>query len=50
MEVITILISMMTMMIVSKTSLRCSFSYFVFYSDFKMSEKLEYAFRQDEYL
>ena len=43
MELMTILISVMTM-IMSKASLGHLFSYFVFYFDFWMSRKLEYAF------
>ena len=35
MEVMTILISMITMMIMPKASVGCSFSYFVFYFGFK---------------
>ena len=33
-ETLTILISMMIMMMMPKTFLRCSFSFFVFYYDF----------------
>ena len=46
----TTLISIMTMMMMPKAFLSCSFSYFVFYFDFWMLEKLEYAFGQDKFL
>ena len=38
MGVMTILISMMTIIMMPKASLGCLFSYFIFYSDFYMSE------------
>ena len=47
MKVMTILISTMTMM--SKVSLGCSFSYFVFYFDFWMSRRLECAIGKDDF-
>ena len=50
MEVMTILISMITMMMMPKASLEYSISYFVFYFAFHMSKKLQYAFRHDKYL
>ena len=46
----TILISMMTIMMMSKAYLGCSFFYFVSYFDFWMFGTLECASRHNEYL